>query len=129
LLRPHFLALLVEALKEAGQIEEALRVAEEGLARGDRNGEHYYHAELYRLKGELLAAQSTKAEECFDQAIQLARAQQAKSFELRAAMSWARLHKSRGRSNEGRSRLAEVYDTFTEGFDTADLREAKALLM
>jgi DNA-binding winged helix-turn-helix (wHTH) protein/predicted ATPase len=128
LLRPHFLALLVEALEEAGEFEEALRVVEEALAVGDRNREHYYHAELYRLKGELLAAHSRKAEECFDQAIQLARAQQAKSFELRAAMSWARLRKSQGRSKEGRARLAEVYDTFTEGFDTADLREAKGLL-
>jgi predicted ATPase len=136
LLRPHFLALLVEALEKAGQPQEALRVVEEGLAVGDRNRELYYHAELYRLKGELLmqsnmrgrASVAESAENCFHQAIQLAQSQKAKSLELRAAMSLARLHKNQGRSGEAQERLARVYDAFTEGFDTPDLREAKALL-
>jgi DNA-binding winged helix-turn-helix (wHTH) protein/tetratricopeptide (TPR) repeat protein len=136
LLRPHFLALLVEALEKAGQPQEALRVVEEGLAVGDRNRELYYHAELYRLKGELLmqsnmrgrASVAESAENCFHQAIQLAQSQKAKSLELRAAMSVARLHKNQGRSGEAQERLSRVYDAFTEGFDTPDLREAKALL-
>jgi predicted ATPase len=136
LLRPHFLALLVEALEKAGQTQEALRVAEEGIAVADRSRERYYQAELYRLKGELLMQSATRdrasggriAESCFKQAIQLAHSQKAKSLELRAAMSLARLYRNRTRSGEARTQLAKVYDSFTEGFDTPDLREAKALL-
>jgi predicted ATPase len=136
LLRPHFLALLVDALGQTGQAEEALRVVEEGLAVGDRNREHYYHAELYRLKGEVLmqstlrrrASTARTAETCFHRAIQVAHSQNAKSFELRGAMSLARLYRRQDRSGEARTRLAEIYDRFTEGFDTPDLREARALL-
>jgi predicted ATPase len=152
LLRPHFLGLLAEALDKARQSEEALRVVDEALALADRNGERYYQAELYRLKGELLLMQSTgrtlsrgatmggkavvetgpprgtKAEACFDQAIKIAQRQKAKSLELRAVMSLARHYRNQARHEEGRCLLAKIYDRFTEGFDTMDLREAKSLL-
>ena len=91
-----------------------------------------YEAELYRLKGELLlaraAADHTEAETCFRQALDIARRQQAKAFELRAAMSLSRLWQRQGKRDAARQMLAEVYGWFTEGFDTADLQEAKALL-
>jgi len=148
--RTHFLALLVEGLYEAGQSEEGLRVLEEALALAQQNGEQYYQAELYRLKGKLLLMRSTgralgqaatggqaveaelpadtEAEDCFNQAIEIAKRQNAKSLELRAVMSLARLCQEQGRSEEVRGRLAQLYSTFTEGFDTKDLREAKAML-
>jgi len=151
LLRPHFLALLAEALAKAHQTEEGLSVLEEALAAADDTGERYYQAELYRLKGELLLQQSTRAafsqaatgataiveddplafanvEACFAQSIKIAQRQEAKSLELRAVMSVARLYQKQGRQKEARSLLAQIYDRFTEGFDTVDLREAKALL-
>ena len=101
-----------------------------------------YEAELYRLKGELTLQQvqvssskfqvqespESEAEECFLKAVELARTQQAKSLELRAAMSLARLWQQQGKKAEARQLLAEIYNWFTEGFDTADLQEAKALL-
>jgi len=149
--RPHFLALLAEAMDTDRQVEEGLRLLEEAQALIDRNGERYYQAELYRLKGELLLKQSTArtvaqaarsgdavveteasavtdAEACFYQAIKLAQGQKAKSLELRAVISMARLYQNQGRQKEARSLLAPIYDTFTEGFDTMDLRESKALL-
>jgi adenylate cyclase len=126
LVRPHFLALLAEALKEGDQRDDALRTLEEGLNLAHQTGEVYYEAELYRLKGEvLLANQNKAAEACFAQSIKIARRQKAKSLELRTAMSMARL---RNKEKEGRALLARVYNSFTEGFDTMDLREAKALL-
>jgi len=103
-----------------------------------KTGERYYEAELYRLKGELTLAQSRvqglassvqkEAEECFQKAIEVARKQQAKSLELRAVMSLSRLWQQQSKKEEARQMLAEVYGWFTEGFDTADLQEAKALL-
>jgi predicted ATPase len=95
-------------------------------------GERRWEAELYRLQGELLLAratgQDTEAETCFRQALDIARRQQAKSWELRAAMSLARLWQRRGKRADAHTLLASVYHWFTEGFDTADLQEAKALL-
>jgi predicted ATPase len=98
----------------------------------DCTGERYYEAEVYRLKGELLlrlaAPDAPQAEACFQQALAVARRQQAKSWELRAAMSLARLWQHQGKGAEARELLTPIYGWFTEGFDTADLQEAKALL-
>jgi predicted ATPase len=125
LLRPHFLGLLAEALHITGQNTEALLVLDGALAVADRNGERYYQAELYRLKGELLLTHSTPAsrdaEECFHQSLKIAEQQKARSLELRAATSLARHYQQQ-------ARLTRICSTFTEGFDTSDMREAKALL-
>jgi Predicted ATPase len=134
MLIPHFLALLAEAYEKAGQIEEGLSVLAEALAEVDKRGERYYEAELYRLKGELTLKQSrvqsleTEAESCFHQAIAIAHRQSAKSLELRAVMSLSRLWQRQGKKEEARQRLAEIYGWFTEGFNTKDLQEARALL-
>jgi predicted ATPase len=102
------------------------------LAVADDTGERRWDAELYRLKGEVLLArateQHTEAETCFRQALDIARRRQAKSWELRAAMSLSRLWQRQGKRAEARQLLAEIYGWFTEGFDTKDLQEAKALL-
>jgi predicted ATPase len=98
----------------------------------EKSGVQQWEAELYRLKGALLlqptVPDAQQAEACFCQALATARRQQAKSLELRAAMSLARLWQRQGKRAEAYRMLAEVYGWFTEGFDTADLREAKALL-
>jgi predicted ATPase len=127
--------LLAEASAEDGQAPEGLRVLDETLAFVDTTGECFWEAEVYRLKGKLILhaecgvqnAERTAAE-CFQQARGVARRQQAKSLELRAAMSLSRLWQAQGRKEEARSLLSEVYGWFTEGFDTEDLIEAKALL-
>jgi predicted ATPase len=132
--RTYFLALLAEALGQDGQIEEGLGVLAEALAQMHGTGEGFHGAELHRLQGEFLlrreAAEVTgrEAEACFRRALTTARQQQAKSLELRAAMSLTRLYQKQGRPAEARPMLAECYDWFTEGFDTPDLQEAKALL-
>ena len=99
---------------------------------GAQHGERWWEAELHRLRGVLLLRQTGKAmveaEAWFQQALDIARRQQAKSLELRAAMSLARLWQGQGKHAEARQLLAPIYDWFTEGFDTADLREAKGLL-
>jgi len=104
----------------------------EALAAVHKTGERFYEAELYRLQGELLLArsahQTAEAEACFHQALDIARHQQAKSLELRASMSLARLWQRQGKRDEAHQLLAAVYDWFTEGFVTADLQEAQALL-
>jgi predicted ATPase len=126
------LAPLAEAYGKSGQAEEGLRLVAEALAHVDHTGERHWEAEVYRLKGELLLQQAVpdapQAEACFQQALAVARRQQAKSWELRAAMSLARLWQQQGKRLEARELLAPVYGWFTEGFDTADLQEAKALL-
>ena len=96
----------------------------------EETGERYVEAEIHRLKGNLLLAEngSAEAEACYVRALQVARAQEARSLELRATTSLARLRGEQGRSAEARDLLAPVYRWFTEGFDTADLKEAKALL-
>ena len=98
----------------------------------NKTGERYFEAELHRLKGELLLQQDAgsgdEAETCFRQALDVARCQQAKSLELRAAMSLSRLWQHQGKRDEARQLLAEIYGWFPEGFDTTDLQEAQALL-
>jgi predicted ATPase len=130
--QPYFLALLAEAYGTIGQTDKGLAVLAEALARVERTDERLYEAELYRVKGELLLRQAVpdvlQAEACFQQALAIASRQQATSWELRAAMSLARLWQGQGKHAEARQLLAPIYNWFTEGFDTADLREAKGLL-
>jgi predicted ATPase len=148
--RPYLPALLAEAYEKAGQVEEGLSSLAEALAAVDNSGERWYEAELYRLKGQLTLQKfqvssfkfqvphtphptpytqaEAEAEACFLKAIEIARRQQAKSLELRATVSLARLWQQQGKKEEARQMLAEIYNWFTEGFDTKDLQEAKALL-
>lgn len=127
--RPQCLANYAEALRHAGHPEEALEAVEEGLAVSKRNADSYYDAELWRLKGELLLASNTADPEgCFRKAIDIARQQFARSLELRASTSLARLWQTRGKQAEARQMLGDIYAWFTEGLDTADLREASSLL-
>ena len=128
--RPHFQAISAEALLHAGRVAAAAEAIEDGLAASIRNGERTYDAELWRLKGELLKMQdkATEAESCFQKAIEIARQQAAKSLELRASTSLARLWQKQGKRKEAHELLGEIYAWFTEGFDTADLREAASLL-
>jgi predicted ATPase len=128
----HHLALLAEAYGHAGHIEEGLNVLVEALDEVNQTGQRSNEAEIHCLRGELLLQQATpdhrQAEACFQQALNVARNQHAKSFELRAATSLARLWQSQDKRQEAYDLLAPVYNWFTEGFDTADLQEAKALL-
>jgi predicted ATPase len=130
----YHLALLAEALVRDGRIEEALGVLADALARMHGSGESFHGAELHRLRGEFLLRQGAaegagrEAEDCFRRAVTIARQQQARSLELRAAMSLTRLYQKQGRPAEARPVLAECYGWFTEGFDTPDLQEAKLLL-
>jgi predicted ATPase len=129
---PYYLALLAEACGRTGQASEGLTLLAEALAQAHKTGESWTAAELHRLKGELLLSVSadnhTEAEGWFHQALAIARRQQAKVLELRAAMSLSRLWHSQGKRAAAHALLAPVYGWFTEGFDTADLQEAKALL-
>jgi predicted ATPase len=114
-----------------GHVEEGLAALAEALTIVDATGGRKEEAELYRLKGELLWQAGTgpeEAETCFQQALAIAGRQQAKSLELRAAMSLARLWRQQGKWDEARELLAPIYRWFTEGFDTADLQEARQLL-
>ena len=149
------LAQLAETHRNIGQAEEGMKALAEALAIVDKTGERFYEAELYRLKGELTLQQEARgwrletspsspqasslkpqvssgveqeAEGYFHKAIEVARRRQAKSWELRAVMSLARLWQQQDRQREAHERLAEIYSWFTEGFDTKDLQEAKALL-
>jgi tetratricopeptide (TPR) repeat protein len=153
--RPAYLVILAAAYEKTGLAAEGIRVAAEALAMADKSGERFYDPELYRLKGELLLRQlkiteakgksqkskipstqhltpstqaEAEAEACFLKAIDIARKQQAKSLELRATMSLARLWQSRGKVKQAHKVLSKIYHWFTEGFDTKDLQEAKALL-
>jgi predicted ATPase len=127
---PGRLRALAEAQAKAGHAEEALTTFGEALAFVEDTDEGLWEAELHRLKGELLLTQGddAEAEASFQKAIEVARRQQAKSWELRATVSLCRLWQQQGKREEAQQRLAEVYDWFTEGFDTADLIEAKMLL-
>jgi len=124
--------LLLECHLRRGDLEEGLAMASEALAHADRTGERYCASELNRLKGEQLLTQGpsrhTEAESSFRTAIEVAHAQQARWWELRATVSLARLLANQGKRDEARAMLAEIYNWFTEGFDTADLKDAKALL-
>jgi predicted ATPase len=151
--RPHFLALLAEALGRAGRADEGLRLFNDAMELAQQNGERCYLAELYRVKGELelmrgsqrvLSQAATggkgklktegsveaerEAETCFAESIRIAQQQKAKSWELRATVSLARLYRDGGKQKKARSLLAPIYASLTEGFDTLDVREAKALL-
>jgi tetratricopeptide (TPR) repeat protein len=151
---PLVLAALAETHGKAGQVEEGLQALEEATAVMSKTGQRNYEAELYRTKGTLtFQSQASRgqvktgqdksedtdprcltpdpeaeAEACFLQAIDIARKQQAKSLELRASMSLARLWQEQGKRHEVHELLSEIYGWFTEGFDTKDLQEAKALL-
>ncbi len=147
--RPTYQGLLAEAYARVGQVEDGLALLGEVLARVDKTGERYYEAELYRLKGELTLQREfnvqgstfqgpntqsltpspqSEAEACFLKAIEIAQKQQAKSLELHATVSLARLWRTQGKQHAACNMLAAVYNWFTEGFDTVDLKEAKALL-
>ena len=131
--RPHQQGLLAAAYARAGQFDEALAAIKEALDTVSRTGDQDNVAELHRLKGELalqlaLPEAAREAERCFHDAIEIARRQHAKSWELRTATSLARLWRSQGKNNQARELLAPVYGWFTEGFDTPDLRDARALL-
>jgi predicted ATPase len=132
LARGCWLAQVAEAYGREDQPEEGLRVLGEALALVNDTGMRHYEAEMHRLKGELLLSQSkdnyTEAKSCFHKALEVACSQQAKSLELRAATSLARLWRSQGKREEARELLEPVYSWFTEGFDTADLIDAKTLL-
>jgi predicted ATPase len=130
--RPYFLTLLADAHGKVGRIEEGIVVLNEALDTVSKTEERHWEAEHNRCKGELLLMQQGEevgeAEECFRQALEIGRRQQAKSLELRAAMSLSRLWQQQEKKEEAHRLLADIYGWFTEGFDTADLKEAKVLL-
>jgi predicted ATPase len=142
--RPYLLALLAEAYGKAGQAQEGLRLLEEALTVVEKHALRVYEGELHRIKGELVLRQgaprdrgrhtsaapsvATEAETCFRRALDLAHRQQAKSLALQAAVSLSRLWQHQGKRQEARELLAPIYGWFTEGFDTVNLQEAKALL-
>ena len=128
--RTQALAVLGETLWRAERTQEAFEAVEEGLAISKQNGNAHFDAELWRLKGELVKMQDkmTEAESCFQKAIKIAQHQAAKSLELRACTSLARLWQTQGKRTEARQVLSEIHAWFTEGFDTADLKEAASLL-
>jgi predicted ATPase len=132
LFRPYYLAMMAEALHRAGKRDEGLLALEEAIGSYRKSGVRYWDAELQRLAGELHLAgagsDAVAAESCFLRAIETAQARSAKSLELRAAISLARLWRDQGRRARARDLLAPVYGWFTEGFDTSDLKQAKALL-
>ena len=127
---PHYMALQAAACEITGQVEEGSTLLNDALRIIERTGERWFAAELNRHKGQLLLRQGNfeTAEEHYRKALSLAKEQEAKLWELRAAMSLARLRRQQDRRSEARDLLAPVYDWFTEGFDTPDLKEAKALL-
>ena len=129
---PYYLGMLGEAYTQAGRFEEAFAALNEALAVVDKNDDRFHEAELHRLKGELLLAatadQGVEAEVSFQRAIDIARRQHSKSWELRATMSLARLWQRQGRDEEAQAALAAVYGSYTEGFTTPDLIDARALL-
>ncbi|MBV9975818.1 MAG: hypothetical protein JO105_10535 [Hyphomicrobiales bacterium] len=126
-----YLCMLAATYLQTGAAEEGLGVIAQATDLVTRNNDHIWEAELCRLKGELLSvrgAASAEVGSCFEQALATARGQSAKSFELRAATTLARLRRDQGKRPEARALLAPIYGWFTEGFDTRDLKEAKALL-
>jgi predicted ATPase len=128
---PYFLALLADTCRELHRPAEGLGLLADALERVHRTRERWFEAEVHRLRGEALlhiAASAVEAEESFRQAISVAREQGAAWWELRAATSLARLWRDQGRRVEAHELLAPVYGWFTEGFDTADLKEARGLL-
>jgi predicted ATPase len=132
LYRPYYLSLLAEAYSQAGQIEAGLSTLAEALTLVEATDERWWEAELYRLQGELFLRLThpdiSQATACFHQALDVARRQQAKSLELRASLSLSRLWQQQGKRKQARQLLTEVYSWFTEGFETADLQEARSWL-
>ena len=144
--QPFVFCLGAEAYRKGGQPAQGLAILEPAIAHIDQTGEHSQQADVFRLKGELLLEQAAQdgrlangqrsappapvveAEACFQRAISLAQRDGVKSLELRAAISLSRLWKDQGRVDAARRRLADIYDWFTEGFETADLRQARSLL-
>jgi predicted ATPase len=127
---PHYIDLLAVACKIAGRVEEGLTLLDDALQIVERTGERWLAAELHRHKGQLLLRQghAEAAAELYRKALTIAVEQEAKLWELRAALSLARLRREQGHHAEARVLLAPVYAWFTEGFDTADLRDARTLL-
>src|ERR1700751_2682908 len=129
---PERLSYLAKAYADLGQFDEASRYIGEAMMTVDTTKERWWEANIYRMAGEIALMSpepdATKAQAYFERALSVARAQQAKSWELRAAMSMARLWRDQGKWDEARELLAPIYGWFTEGFDTRDLKEAKALL-
>ena len=121
-----------EVCRRAERLDQALTATKDGMAVSERNEDRFGLPELHRVRGAVLLARSTRnrsrAEACFQDALAAARAQKAKSLELRAAMSLARLWSEAGKRDQARELLAPIYESFTEGFDTLDLVETKALL-
>jgi predicted ATPase len=132
LIVPYFCTLLAEVLTYLGHTEDGLQALAEAHTLVEQHEERLWEAEISRLRGVLLLRQpgipQAEAEACFQRALAVAHRQEAKSLELRAAMSLARLWQQQGKRAEARDLLGPVYSWFTEGFDTADLQEAKALL-
>jgi adenylate cyclase len=131
LARPSLLIRLAEAYMQIDRLDDGLRALAEALAAGEEHEDRQDEPEKHRVRGELLLRQDdsvAKAQNCFRQAITISRQQSAKSYELRATMSLARLLAKQRRRDEARTMLADIYSWFTEGFDTADLKDAKALL-
>ena len=126
------LTFIAHALGQLGRFDESLGLIDESLQFIERTGQRYYEAELHRMKGELLLARASsnaeQAEQSFRTAIEIARKQHAKSWELRATTSLARLLAKQRKRDKARPMLAEIYGWFTEGFDTPDLKDAKSLL-
>jgi predicted ATPase len=131
-LRPHALCLLAEACRGKSRLDDGLGALTEAMAAADEHEIRHYEPEMHRLKGELLLRQdhskAAEAQSCFQRAVEIARKQSARSLELRATVSLAGLLAKQGRRDEAHTMLAEIYGWFTEGFDTADLENAKALL-
>jgi class 3 adenylate cyclase len=128
----YYLALFASFLGKAGKFDDALRTIEESISIITETGERLFEAEVLRLKGEILIAQDrstfSQADKLFREAIDLSRVQHARMWELRSALSLARLLAKQDRRDDARAILADIYNWFTEGFDTADLKDAKALL-
>jgi len=129
---PYFLSLLAEPYGNNERYEEGISLLDQSIGKATKNKDRFYEAELFRLKGELLLSLSddnrVNAESYFRKAIEVAKSQSAKSLELRAVMSLSRLLQKQGKKEEARKMLSDIYDWFKEGFDTRDLKEAKALL-
>ena len=127
---PSALSLQADAYRRAGRTAAALARLAEAVEAANAQGERYFEAEIHRLRGEVLrdAGDHAAAEECFRIAIDIARGQGAKLWELRSSVSLAQMLRDQGKRSAARDRLAPIYGWFTEGFDTPDLKEAKALL-
>jgi predicted ATPase len=128
--RPHMLAVLASAKADFGKPDEGLELLKDALASTEVSGERWWQAELHRLRGQLLVErrEHDESEACFRLAIEVSSGQRARTLELRAATSLARLWSDRGKNAEAHDLLAAIYGWFTEGFSTPDLKEAKILL-